>query len=185
MSYLEKYLKYKNKYLILKNQIGGQIKNACGLIVSAQGKTHRLLFVKNKKGEYALPGGIIELKRGETPFPAFRREYEEEVNNTGVITYKFPEEKYGQYDYHGHTRIYYAETTKPLPNGSVQNNEVTEVYHMDISKLFLKDAHGNITVNQNLTRGGGVSIKLVSYVNNSLQAMVKDASFKAFISKYL
>jgi len=67
------YLKYKNKYTNLKNQIGGGIKN----VVSALFFKDTVYLVQENNGQWNLPGGGIN--KGEDYKTASFREFKEET----------------------------------------------------------------------------------------------------------
>lgn len=109
MDYYAKYLKYKNKYLELKNQnnmLGGVISNVT-LIIK---KDEQILFVKSSRGKLMLPGGRIDAR--EIPWTAVKREWTEE---TGI---RFPTRDIANinedaFNYHGHTLIWHGNSTVP------------------------------------------------------------------------
>lgn len=90
MNYYKKYLKYKNKYLELK-QLGGGPSNA-NFVLWVQGRVNKyiLFTVEPRRGnpKFSLPGGQLDdsVERGQTIFGAVR-EYVEEM---GIRTREFP-----------------------------------------------------------------------------------------------
>ena len=103
MDYKEKYKKYKLKYINLKNQIGGKIKNAATALFF----NNNIYLVKERKNnKWNLPGGKIE--RGETPYDASIREFTEEIGgdkNTFNLTHEISNLS-EIVEYHNHTIIY-------------------------------------------------------------------------------
>jgi ADP-ribose pyrophosphatase YjhB (NUDIX family) len=121
------YLKYKNKYTNLKNQIGGGIKN----VVSALFFKDTVYLVQENNGQWNLPGGGIN--KGEDYKTASFREFKEETggflldewirnildnNNKPVIK---------EYIYKEHTKIllYYLIKTFEKPNIIFKKNKET------------------------------------------------------------
>jgi ADP-ribose pyrophosphatase YjhB (NUDIX family) len=121
------YLKYKNKYTNLKNQIGGCIKN----VVSALFFKDTIYLVQENNGQWNLPGGGIN--KGEDYKTASFREFKEETggflldewirnildnNNKPVIK---------EYIYKEHTKIllYYLIKTFEKPNIIFKKNKET------------------------------------------------------------
>lgn len=90
MDYYKKYLKYKSKYLELK-QTGGGPSNA-SFVLWVQGRVNKyvLFTVEPRRGnpKFSLPGGQLDnpTERGQTIFGAVR-EYVEEM---GIRTREFP-----------------------------------------------------------------------------------------------
>jgi 8-oxo-dGTP pyrophosphatase MutT (NUDIX family) len=121
------YLKYKNKYTNLKNQIGGGIKN----VVSALFFKDTVYLVQENNGQWNLPGGGIN--KGEDYKTASFREFKEETggflldewihnilddNNKPIIK---------EYIYKEHTKIllYYLIKTFEKPNIIFKKNKET------------------------------------------------------------
>jgi ADP-ribose pyrophosphatase YjhB (NUDIX family) len=121
------YLKYKNKYTNLQNQIGGGIKN----VVSALFFKDTVYLVQENNGQWNLPGGGIN--KGEDYKTASFREFKEETggflldewirnildnNNKPVIK---------EYIYKEHTKIllYYLIKTFEKPNIIFKKNKET------------------------------------------------------------
>jgi len=73
MDYKNLYLKYKFKYVNLKEQIGGRISN----VGTALFFNNKIYLVKENNGEWNLPGGGIDA--GETDYKASIREFYEET----------------------------------------------------------------------------------------------------------
>ena len=142
MDYKEKYKKYKLKYINLKNQIGGKIKNAATALFF----NNYIYLVKEINDLWNLPGGNIN--RGETWYDASIREFTEEIGdeNMSNLTHeirKLPEILRNTfiytYTYHKHTIIYlyYLEIIyKNRPNIVFKtNSETIEGGWFNIDKL--------------------------------------------------
>ena len=90
MDYYKKYLKYKNKYLELK-QLGGGPSNA-NMVLWAQGRVNKyILFTvepRHRSGpKFSLPGGGLERGEHSQTILGAVREYVEEM---GIRTREFP-----------------------------------------------------------------------------------------------
>lgn len=117
MDYKSKYLKYKTKYLIYQNHIGGnsfnlaydktggsKVKNACIALFYNK----HIFLVQQKDGSWNIPGGHID--PGENSFQAAFREFREETGGFDLKKWansSKPRKEFHSYEYHGHTKIWW------------------------------------------------------------------------------
>jgi 8-oxo-dGTP pyrophosphatase MutT (NUDIX family) len=142
MDYRLKYLKYKNKYLNLKIQSGGEgINNAC-IALYWKTKEHTFIYlIREKTGEWNTPGGLID--KGESSFNAAFREFWEETgkifdlkawaNPTADPTN--PLRKFHKYVFGGHTAIWWYVSYEDPKITFKANTEATDGGWFDISDL--------------------------------------------------
>ncbi len=118
--YRQKYLKYKNKYLQLKLQLGGEFKNACVALFY----NNQIYLVQEKDGRWNIPGGGI--KTGENSFQAAFREFKEETGGFDLKRWADstnPRRKFEVYEYHGHTKIWWHVSSENPRIKFKSNNE--------------------------------------------------------------
>jgi 8-oxo-dGTP pyrophosphatase MutT (NUDIX family) len=149
MDNFSKYLKYKKKYLNLKNKKNIGPKNASGVIVFEDDGIYRLVLVVlnpdvkgqeeiNYNGRYykkvTTPGGKIEL--GENSWDAFKREWKEEVGSElpNLMTHDRCVPCYNYKD----TRIYYSQVSNPNPINIIKYNS-DNIHRVDGDKLETLD----------------------------------------------
>ena len=104
MDYQIKYLKYKNKYLIYKEQMGGTFKNACIALFY----NNNIFLVQQKDGSWNIPGGHID--SGENSFQAAFREFREETGGFDLKKWansSKTRKEFHSYKYNGHTKIWW------------------------------------------------------------------------------
>ena len=141
MDYKILYLKYKNKYINLKNQIGGKITNAATALFF----NDTIYLVQENNGQWNLPGG--EIIHEESPYQASVREFEEETGGfdlnlwTNNLHGEYRKEVIKEllYGRKPHTQIflYYLEKAyADKPNIIFKkNNETTDGKWFDINQL--------------------------------------------------
>ncbi len=134
-NYIEKYIKYKYKYLEVKNQIGGIIRNACVALISTYGPTPGVYMVKGKKN-WNIPGGNIE--EGESSLDAALREFKEETGGHSIDNLRDRLDR-NQYIYHDHTIIYYYIVNTPFNINFIPNKEKTLGAWVKISRVKNSD----------------------------------------------
>jgi ADP-ribose pyrophosphatase YjhB (NUDIX family) len=130
-NYIEKYKKYKYKYLEIKNQIGGKIMNACVALISTYGPTPGVYMVKGKEN-WNIPGGKIE--KGESSLDAAIREFKEETGGHSIDNLRDRLNR-NQYIYHDHTIIYYYVVSTQFNINFTPNNEKTLGSWVKISRV--------------------------------------------------
>ena len=136
-NYINKYEKYKYKYLELKNQIGGLVTNACIALISTYDPTHGIrptpgiYMVKGKKN-WNIPGGEIET--GESSLDAALREFKEETGGHSIDNLRDRLNR-NQYIHHNHTIIYYYIVNTPFNINFTRNNEKIEGSWVKISRV--------------------------------------------------
>ena len=178
INYYQKYLKYKNKYLELKSQIGGthhciripsrRADGAGGaggaggnlaaiLLITKRGSgpiRYLVLRKRDSGGKWMIPGGKIET--GEKPFDAMKREFKEEVGS------ELPKLKYYKcVDFEEYsTRIYLGFTNEEI--GFIANKEA------DCIRFFEKDrlVHGDPAFKGEL--------EFINYVKETIQQMLPE-----------
>ncbi len=104
MDYKSKYLKYKNKYLNLKKQLGGEFKNACIALFY----NNQIFLIQQKDNKWNIPGGRIDGR--ENSFQAAFREFKEETGGFDLLRWAnstTPRKEFNRYEYHGHTKIWW------------------------------------------------------------------------------
>ena len=146
-NYFDKYEKYKNKYLELKKQIGGNPSNACIALISTYGATPGIYMVKGNTN-WNIPGGKIEF--GESPIDAALREFKEETGGHSIDNLR-DRLSQNQYIYHGHTVIFYYVINTNFDIKFVPNNEKTIGSWIKISRvkdksLSMKESYRNSVI---------------------------------------
>ena len=109
------------------------IKNSCVFLFTGH-RLDRVLLLRNHKGKWMLPGGMID--QGETPFQAMKREFKEETgcNLPWISGVK-------KFDFHGHTWIYLAYTFNVIGPFKV-NSEAAAMKFVKIKDIFDYDLRG-------------------------------------------
>ncbi len=132
MDYQIKYLKYKNKYLIYKEQIGGTFKNACIALFY----NNNIFLVQQKDGSWNIPGGHID--PGENSFQAAFREFKEETGGFDLKKWansSNPRKEFHSYEYNGHTKIWWYISKEDPKIIFIPNNETVKGQWFPIDKL--------------------------------------------------
>jgi 8-oxo-dGTP pyrophosphatase MutT (NUDIX family) len=134
MDYKNLYLKYKFKYVNLKEQIGGRISN----VGTALFFKDTIYLVKENNGKWNLPGGKIDA--GETDYQASIREFYEE---TGGF----------------HLDIWTSELHEPLRNKVInellygQSHKHTKIFLYYLDKAYSDKPDINFNINRETTDG--------------------------------
>jgi 8-oxo-dGTP pyrophosphatase MutT (NUDIX family) len=141
MDYQIKYLKYKNKYLIFKEQIGGTLniadkqstfKNACIALFYNK----HIFLVLQKDGTWNIPGGHID--PGENSFQAAFREFNEETGGFNLKRWansSKPRKEFHSHEYHGHTKIWWYVSEEDPKIIFKINNETVKGQWFSVNKL--------------------------------------------------
>ena len=146
MDYQIKYLKYKNKYLVYKEQLGGTFKNACIALFY----NNNIFLVQQKDGLWNIPGGHID--PGENSFQAAFREFKEETGGFDLKKWanssKTRKEFYS-YKYNGHTKIWWYISKEDPKIIFIPNNETGAGQWFPLNNLptlrFPKSIHELLT----------------------------------------
>ncbi len=146
MDYQIKYLKYKNKYLIYKEQMGGNFKNACIALFYNK----HIFLVLQKDGKWNIPGGHID--PGENSFQAAFREFREETGGFDLKNWSKsskPRKEFHSYEYNGHTKIWWHVSEEDPQIIFKINNETVKGQWFPINNLpnlrFPKSIHKLLT----------------------------------------
>lgn len=130
--YIDKYEKYKCKYLELKKQIGGDPSNACIALISTFGPTPGIYMVKGRYN-WNIPGGKID-PTDASPLDAALREFKEETGGHSIDNLRSRLSP-NQYIHHGHTIIFYYVINTPFNINFVPNKEKRKGSWIKISRV--------------------------------------------------
>ena len=131
--YIDKYEKYKYKYLELKNQLGGVPSNACIALISTYGGKEPGIYMVKGRRNWNIPGGKIDLTDA-TPLDAALREFKEETGGHSIDNLRARLSP-NQYIHHGHTIIFYYVINTPFNITFVHNKEKRKGSWIKISRV--------------------------------------------------
>jgi ADP-ribose pyrophosphatase YjhB (NUDIX family) len=131
--YVDKYEKYKCKYLELKKQIGGVPSNACIALISTYGGGEPGIYMVKGQSNWNIPGGNIE-QTDASPLDAALREFKEETGGHSIDNLRSRLSQ-NQYIRHGHTVIFYYVINKSFNITFIPNNEKTAGSWIKISRV--------------------------------------------------
>jgi 8-oxo-dGTP pyrophosphatase MutT (NUDIX family) len=157
-------------------------KNAFIFIISIINNEYKLMLVRTIKDKsFGIPGGMSE--NAEIPIETACREFKEETGNIltkqELILHNFKKYYYKPYK----SVIYYGIIPyKELNSGSIYNDEIDYIYHLDINKIFRYN-NNKLEFNHNYTKisTSGNQYPLRKAMKDSISEMINDLEFKEFI----
>jgi 8-oxo-dGTP pyrophosphatase MutT (NUDIX family) len=132
-NYVDKYEKYKCKYLELKNQIGGVPTNACIALISTFGGGAPGIYMVKGRHNWNIPGGKID-STDASPLDAALREFKEETGGHSIDNLR-DRLSPNQYIHHGHTVIFYYVINTSFNITFVSNKEKRKGSWIKISRV--------------------------------------------------